>query len=182
MRERRLRRGDRDRRRFGSRSDPWRSEDLLEVGGAVDMWGGGSRALLVIGERQDGQRWRGTLADLSRGTHCHAFASLPRLVCDEPISSFPFVHQTLMRGQACPYLHSVVGLSTSQKNSLTAGLVISSSLTYLNHNPSTWQPGHSTDVVGVVVNFSTIARPTLLDMIDDYCTEPSTHSFFTVRN
>jgi hypothetical protein len=56
MRERRLRRGDRDRWRFGSRSGPWRSEDLLEVGGPVGMWGGGSRALLVIGERQEGQR------------------------------------------------------------------------------------------------------------------------------
>ena len=73
MRERRLRRGDRDRWRFGSRSDPWRSEDLLEVGGPVDMWDGGSRALLVIAERQEGQRERGTLTDLSRGTHRHAF-------------------------------------------------------------------------------------------------------------
>ncbi len=56
MRERRLRRGERDRWRFGSRSDPWRSEDLLDVGGPVDMWGGGSRALLVIGEGKEGQR------------------------------------------------------------------------------------------------------------------------------
>jgi len=58
MRERRLRRGDRDRWRFGSRSDPWRSEDLLEDSGPVGMWGGGSRALLVIGERKEGYRRR----------------------------------------------------------------------------------------------------------------------------
>lgn len=68
MRERRLRRGDLDRWRFGSRSGPWRSEDLLEVGGPVEIWGGGSRALLVIGKRQEGQRQRGE-EELSQTCH-----------------------------------------------------------------------------------------------------------------
>lgn len=80
MRERRLRRGDRDRWRFGSRSDPWRSEGLLEFDGPVGVWGGGSRALLVIGERNQRTASRGTLEELSRGKHRHTFASLPRLV------------------------------------------------------------------------------------------------------
>ena len=45
-----------DRWRFGSRSrsDPWQSEDLLQVCGPVGMWGGRSRALLDIGERKEG--------------------------------------------------------------------------------------------------------------------------------
>ena len=46
------------------------------------------------------------LADLSRGMHRHASASLPRLVCDERemrrLTLFLFLHHTVMRGPFQP--------------------------------------------------------------------------------
>jgi hypothetical protein len=118
--------------------------------------------------------WRGTLADLSRGKHRHGFASLPRLVCDESISSLlsfrpSHCHEGAFR--SCPYSHPVVGLSTSQQNSLTAGSWTGHfTPTYLKHTPSTWQPGPSTDVVGLV-DFSSSSK-----LIDDYYNELLFHS------
>jgi hypothetical protein len=126
MRERRLRRGERDRWRFGSRSDPWRSEDLLEVGGAVDMWGGGSRALLVIGERQEGQRGE----ELSQT--CHVARTVTPLLlshvgascamCVDKLLFFSFINHTVASVSA---LTLRCGQQASEENSLTTGLVIS---------------------------------------------------------